>query len=321
MYYFDLRERIVKFKEIMDIIKKYSTSLSNKDFVSFITEKLIFSYSLKNSKGGEPKMSDNRVSELIYSNILPPSLRTAFLFDDFSEILSGIAEDFFFEYQEQITDQAKLSKELNIRYSEYHEYKEPEFSHADDISKSLFYCLFDFFESQYNNHMNNRVLTKHPEQMSVFSVIIKELLNQCNKPVYVKHSVSYKIEDKIRENDLNDNAKAMIEESIDDYYDCIENTFTILSEGNVVTKQIFLNLLRSYYFEYLNNHNISINDKDKIRIKSNDIINWMKCKICVEIENCNNISCYSELVPVYSFALVVYAFYKCRILLKVDGEK
>ena len=312
----------MRFSEILDVVKSSSNGLTNKRFVYLIMDSLGDSFGIENAKKESLSWKDNRVSELVKSDKLPSSYKTIFILNDFQERLAHATDDFIDECRD-ILNINNIECQLDKLYKGKHTYQEPslEFCENKDCI-GLFKCLYDFFACQYNNYRKNIKSNKNiSAQPNTFSSIIKEIIKIESCAKYECHIKPYSIEEKNFKNNIDINTKEEIETSFYDYYDTIEFALTRMSELDLAIKQRFLNIINSYYFEYLREHDIKVNDEEQIKAKSSDIIYWIRSKVSFYISNSSVMGCDDESIPVYSFALVVYAFYKCRILLKVDGEK
>lgn len=312
----------MKFIDILDIVKSNSNGLTNKKFVYAIMDSLGDSFGIENSKKESLKWKDNRVSELVNSDKLPACYKTIFVLNEFQERLAHATDDFIDEYR-NILNINDIEYKLNELYQNHHSFDVPSLDFCENKDcVSLYKCLYDFFACQYSNYRknvkNSRKISARP---NTFSSIIKEIIKIESSAKYESHLKPYSIEDKIFKNNIDANTKEEIENLFYDYYDAIETALTTMSELDLAIKQRFLNIINSYYFEYLREHRIDINDEDKIKENSGDILYWIRTKVSIYVSNSSIESCDEESIPIYSLALVIYAFYKCRILLKVDGEE
>lgn len=113
-------------------------------------------------------------------------------------------------------------------------------------------------------------------------------------------------------------AATKIYESFLDYFEGIESTFDMMENGDFMIKATFLSKMRNYYLDYLVQENIEVSDCEK---KSYRCMEWVFERAKGDLGKNPKIDCFQEQVDDYLYALIVYAFYRRRILIPVEGEK
>lgn len=311
----------MNFKPIIEAIKTYSHGLTNETIVSYIMDDISQSLNLTNRKGNDIKWTANRVSELVSKNKLPASFVCCFELEDFSDAVELSIVDFLKQFETSINI-GELNKNLRMLFDNQH-MMTPYPYDIDKQTTPLSLCLYDFFKEHCRAKLKcfDMNVPSSPIKMTLMAKIVKTVVDDKTSTKFIRHTRPYTIEEKISVNDIYGTMADRIQNAFDDFYDKIDACIDIMSEENINVKNSFLTIIRNLYCDYLDINGIDLTDKSSIKIKSAEAIQWICAKVCKMLEKSNDNICYVDEVPIYSFALVIYAFYKCRILLKVDGEE
>lgn len=192
---------------------------------------------------------------------------------------------------------------------------------GEETSFLLTKTLLIWFKRKYEEYIKKDEGIPLTGRQSLFAMIIEEVANQTpGSSESVKLDLPYTIEDKIRINDIRGSLKNEIVESFDTYYETIEQALDGLSQKDVSVKSKFLNKIRRHYQSFLGKSKINPDDKDVVRKHSGAAFKYCSDQIFEAVKNKSMENVYEEDLYDYAIALVTYAFYKCRILLKVDKE-
>ena len=308
----------MNFKSIIEVIKSCSCGLNNEKIVSDIMDDISQSLNLTNKSGNDINWTANRISELVSKNKLPASFLCCVELENFSDAIELSAQNFL-DSKKEIINITNLNENLNNLFNAHHK-MEPYSYDINAKTTPLSLCLYDFFQEYCQVNIKSFNMWSNVK-MTLIAQIIKTVVNDKTSINFIRHSFPYTIEDKLLVNDIKGTMADRIENSFDAFYDKIDNCMNLMSEENINIKNSFLTIIRNLYCDYLDMNDIELTDELSIKAKSTEAIKWISAKVCKILEKSNENICFEDEAPVYSFALVVYAFYKCRILLKVDGEK
>lgn len=310
-------------EEITHAVADNSIRITNTIFITEIFETLCNYLELKNQRGNDFKWNKKTVSTIIRSNKIPPSILEAFKLSDFSDMLLASVREFIENYKENIGDEGcpmALSSLFEKEKEKYPPIKTFE-QIMNPIEKFLFNCLYQLFW-QLSERQKKTSLSVKPRNSSLFATIISSVAEMSNRNASKsKHSLPYSLDDKMALNQLGEALKQKLSISFDSYFDSIENSFDTISDCDYFIKSKFLEAVHYYYLDYLDNKKIDPNSAERVSAHASDIFAYISSTIMRNVESKALDCCYEEQLPIYVWALVTYAFYKCRILIPVKGEE
>ena len=309
-------------KAIVEALVLNSSSMSNTFVIEEIFGRLDDNLGLQNRLQKEIEWNRKTVSALLSGRPLPPSLRQSFAFSDFNDMLLDSIHHFYVNNKENIAEEACTEALSDLFANEKERF--PKMRNPLEIEtffeKSLFDCLYQFFWESYTNPKIEK--TSRKSNKSLFALIISTVLqtSQAEGRV-VKHRIAYSLDDKMDVNGIGGGLRGKIGVSFDTYFDAIESTFEFLANKELDIKSRFLNAMAYYYTDFMAWKGIDPDDKENIKKQSADAINYVLTTVMRDVEGREINGCYETEVPMYCFALVVYAFYRCRILIPIEEEK
>ena len=316
-------EKQMTLEEIAHAVTNNSVQITNTIFITGIFETLCDDLELKNQRGKDFRWNKKTVSAIVRSNKIPPSILEAFKLSDFSDMLLASIREFSENYKERIGDEncaAALSSLFEKEKDKFPPICNSE--KIDDlVESSLFNCLYQLFW-QLSKKQKKTSLSVKPTNSSLFATIISSVVKVSNqKASKSKHPLPYSLDDKMALNKLGEALKRKLSVSFDSYFDAIEDAFDTLSDYDYLIKSKFLETVHYYYLDYLEGKNLSPNSVSEVSSNASDIFTYISSTIMRNIELNSMNCCYEEQLPIYVWALVTYAFYRCRILIPMEGEK
>ncbi len=310
-------------EKITHAIVDNSCKITNTTFVTAIFGTLCDNFELKNLRGNDFKWNKKTVSVIITSNKIPPSILETFKLSDFPDMLLKSVRDFNEDYKERIGDESCAAALLSLFKSEKEKY--PAISGLEEISdpieKSLFDCLYQLFW-QLSQDQKKLGLSVKPRNSSLFATIISSVAEMSNRGTPTsKHPSPYSLDDKMELNQIEGALKKKLSLSFDSYFDSIESAFDSLFNYDYSIKSKFLETINYYYLDYLSDKKLDPSSTSQIAAHASDIFTFISSTIMSNVESKNVSCCYEEQLPIYVWALVTYAFYRCRILIPMEGEK
>lgn len=309
-------------EEITHAVTDNSIQITNTIFITEIFGTLCDNLELKNQRGNDFRWNKKTVSSIVTSNKIPPSILEAFKLSDFPDMLLVSINEFNEDYKEKIGDE-KCSTALSLLFEneveKFSSIKDFE-KIPDSVEESLFKCLYQLFW-QLSKKQQKTNLSVKPRNSSLFATIISTIADVSNRrQSKSNHRLPYSLDDKMALNRLSEALKKKLIVSFDSYFDTIEDAFDALSDYDYLIKSKFLEAVHYYYLDYLNEKNLDPNSICEISSNASDIFTYISSTIMRNIELKNMDCCYEEQLPIYVWALVTYAFYRCRILIPMEGE-
>lgn len=308
----------MRFLYIVDAIKANSSSISKPEIVDGLLSPLCDAFAITNRKGNRiPFESSNRASELLSSDSIPADLVLAYKQPDFSKSLQDTADKFLNDYPQEIQKEHLFSALCHLSDAE------PQLFHGtmeERLKSILVDCMDKYFGEKYDafNKCDKHIANK-PVNISIFVTLVKGVVEfGCLKDAQKRSLHPYTIEEKLDMNRIEGPLRERILNSFDAYYDRIESALKQLSvlDPNIRTK--FRSAVSSYYLDFRIKYNLDT--ADKITEEARPILDYVTRMILSKIENEKFEKVYQEELHDYAFALVVYVFYECGILIPI-GEK
>lgn len=312
----------MKLKEIVECIVDTSVSMTNTSVVGELFDRLCDNLELVNRFNKEINWNRRTISTLLNGGNLPPSLRQSFLLSDFNDMLFDAIHVFYEDKKDKIGEDSCAAK-LNVLFSKERAKYPPMKTQLDfgsDFEHALFDCLYQFFWES-NEAKRKAKSPRGLTNKSIFATIIStEIQVSQVRGKTVKHTIAYSLDDKMDKNGIEGALREKLGSSFDFYFDEIESTFEFLASGGLDIKYRFLQTMSYYYLNFLESRGISPDDKEKIRSRSADVINYVLAQVMHDVEGKDIEGCFGTEAPIYCFALVAYAFYRCRILIPIEEE-
>lgn len=308
----------MKLSDIVDAIKANSSGISKPEIVDGLLSPLCDAFAITNRRGNRiPFETSNRASEVLSSDLLPADLVLAYKQPDFSKSLQDTVDKFLNDYPQEIQKEHLFSTLCHLSDVE------PQLFHGtmeERLKSILVDCLDKYFGEKYDafNKCDKHMTTK-PVNISLFVTLVKGVVDVgCLKDAQKRSLHPYTIEEKLDLNRIEGPLREKILNSFDAYYDRIESALKQLSVLDTNIRTRFRSAVSSYYFDFRIKYNLDT--ADKITQQTRPILDYVTRMILSKIENEKFKKVYQEELPDYAFALVVYVFYECRILIPV-GEK
>lgn len=149
--------------------------------------------------------------------------------------------------------------------------------------------------------------------------IIKKILEHKsqNNVVTTKNTIPYSIEDKIDLNNMTPTLGSLIISSWSLHFSTIDFTINTMAgvSSSIIIEEVF-EFYKLKYVESLLELKIDVSDEPTIKKKSTDL--FMKINVKVkEIFTGKETDFSVEQLDIYVFAITVYVFYKCKILIPI----
>ena len=311
----------MRFTDIVDAIKVCSPDLRKTDIVDGLLHPIADGFKLRNQKGNKfDFLQSNRVSELLTSDKIPECLILTFKQPSFTKVITQAVDEFIDSYNQYIKLDSAFENlcQLCKRVSSIYKGND-----NDRLRKALVDCLNDYFSQKYNAlNMKVNPSTIKPVNTSLFVTLIEGVLNVNDSANMPKRSLKeYKLEQKLDLNKINGVLREKIESYADNYYDKIEVALHQLSLKDLNIINRFLLKMGNLYMEFREEYNIPSSNHNLIIQNAQAILDYIKMKILSSVANTPIEKAYDEDLDDYAFALVVYAFYECKILIPMEDEK
>lgn len=304
-------------KDIFSVIARNGSGLTQTDFMGEFLATYCEEFKIKN-RADEPYVWDPASISRLMTKDDFPSRKCIFPAgkNDFGKRLENVVNRILGRYDELINAKTLKSDLLPTLKGLHVDAREEEAA-----SPLLTKLLLIWFKRKYEEARKNRDGIQTWVRPSLFAMLIEEVANQAPEPgVSVKLDLSYTIEDKIAINDIKNPLKDEIIVLFDLYYESIEKALEELSQKDVNIRSKFLNKVKRYYLAYLSKNRIGHDDVDAIKRHSAKVFSHCSHRILDAVKNRDMKNVYEEDLLDYVDALTTYAFYKCRILLKVGKE-
>ena len=318
-------------KEMLRIIKSTpGNDCTTEDILGFSFDPLIREYNLFNNKGKHLQFDSTRASkvlnghELLYSRLCNTTNKKNckdILYKNKGIIIHNLYSDIDFDdMMKKIIDSINADDSFDINLKNK---INNELSYEDVYVELLYYCM----KVDYNRYKIAETKLEYSPaddlevDYSIIDIMIRKMVSYKRVDHVTKsHSKTYKLQDKMKRNQLNLVLQMRIENSYDDYDYVMEVIEDLKTENLSIDRDLFSYYKDTYYnvLEEVLNDDITENN---ILEKSSLIFNKVNEEVYNEIFKDGIGKLTIEEAKINLFAITVAVFYECKFLLPMEDEE
>lgn len=309
----------MKFLDIVDAIKANSAGINKSEIVDGLLSPLCDAFDIRNKYGNKYQFDvSSRASALLTSDSIPLRLVLEYTQPDFSEALENAVGKFLNGYPQELHSENLISDLCTLCKLDPDSYDGETY---ERLRMCLIDCLKRYFAKKYGStDRGGRGNSIKSSNISIFVTLVKGMVDVNRFKENQKRNLQpYTMEEKLDLNRIEGPLREKMLDSFDTNFDCIEKALKQLSNFDPNIRTRFRSVVSGYYSDYLVKHDLRT--AKGITDQARSILDYAKGRILTEIEDKQVAGIYQEELENYAFALVVYVFYECGILIPVGKKK